>query len=98
MLIAGKLNERNGTKNIILEKAKVVNPAKFGTNFSGVTFKINGVHSEEEVLKLKETIKSNPGDTPVRIIMESSGDNHVMNLEHKVEMNGDIERCIDRFS
>ncbi|WKZ31060.1 MAG: DNA polymerase III subunit alpha [Candidatus Dojkabacteria bacterium] len=98
MLFAGRLNDRDGDKSFMLEKAKVVNAAAHGTNFSGVTFKINGVHTEDDVVELKKFIKDHPGNVPVRIIMVNDGESHVMNLENKIAVNDEAKQLISRFS
>lgn len=98
MLFAGRLNDRDGNKSFVLEKAKVVNPAQHGTNFSGVTFKINGVHTEEDVVQLKRFIKEHPGDVPVRIVMVSDGQSHILNIQQKISMDDEAKTYISRFS
>lgn len=98
MLFAAKINDRDGDKSFILEKAKVVNPALHGTNFSGITFKIKGVHTEEDVIELKKFIKDHPGEVPVRIIMQDEGTSHTMNLEHRINLSEEAKLYITRFS
>ena len=98
-LFAGRLNDRDGEMSFILEKAKVIDPDKFASNFTGVTLKINGVHSLDEVEELKQFIKDNPGNTEVRVILTDGIREKCINLSSKVQSDlPQFEKYMERFS
>ncbi|MCB9790590.1 DNA polymerase III subunit alpha [Candidatus Nomurabacteria bacterium] len=99
MLFAGRLNERNKEISFVLEKAKLIDPKKFGSNFSGVTFKVRDANNADEIVELKECIKKNPGETSVRIIIADldNGDREMI-LNYKIALNDTTRAMIERFS
>lgn len=99
MLFVGRLNERNREISFVLEKARSVDPKKFGSNFSGVTFKVRDADDTEEIARLKECIKNNPGETSVRIVIadQENGDREMI-LSYKIVLNESTRAMIERFS
>lgn len=98
MLLAGRINEREeGNKSFILEKAKVVDPEKFGSNFSGITFNIREHHTQEEIAELKKHIMKNGGDTPVRIVIIEKGSSKVIPLSQMLSKNDVTEKFMKKF-
>ncbi|GAB4158211.1 MAG: DNA polymerase III subunit alpha [Candidatus Dojkabacteria bacterium] len=97
MLIAGKLNDRNGDKSFVVEKAKIVDPSKFGSNFKGITFKVRDSHSPEELQELKAYIMQNNGDTDVRIVIIEEGGTKLIPLTQKVFMNEQTKEYLKKF-
>jgi DNA polymerase III subunit alpha len=94
----GRVNKKDDFYSIILVKMKEINLQKYGDHFEGITFKINDVHNGDDLKELKENIKKNPGDCPVRIIVHKKGDKKDMVLKHKVEKTPEILACIKKFS
>lgn len=70
MLIVGRINERDGEKSILIQKAKYVDERKHSSKFDGVTFKISPTHTKEEVTNLKQFIQNSNGDTAVKIVVD----------------------------
>ncbi len=93
----GRVNRKDDFYSIILTKMKEIDLAKYGDDFDGITFKISDRHNGEDLKKLKEKIKANPGENPVRIVISRKNDKKKMNLKHKVEKNPEILECIKKF-
>lgn len=99
MLFAIRINKRDKDKSYVLEKAKTVDQDKFGSNFTGITFKVNGIHSEEDIIELKKYIKSNPGDTQVRIILhDDDGGEKIIKIEQGIISSPMTEKYLEKFS
>ena len=98
MGFAGRINKKDDFYSIILVKMKEINLKKYGDNFEGITFKVNDVHDSKDLKKLREKIKSNPGDCPVRIIIHKKDDKKTMVLKHKVKQCPEILECMKKFS
>lgn len=98
LLIAGKLNDRNGEKSFIIEKAKVIDPERFGSNFKGHTFKVRDEHSQDEILELRNFIKENPGNDDVRIILYEEGGERIIPIKTGIRINDKAEALLERFS
>ncbi|MCD4756418.1 DNA polymerase III subunit alpha [bacterium] len=97
MLLVGRVNDRNGEKGVILEKAKYINEEKFGSNFEGVIFRIRGSHSAEVIKALKKYISTSEGDTAVKIILNTDGETTTKVLEKKIAMNSETKRWLRKF-
>lgn len=97
MLIAGRINVRDGEKSIILEKAKYIDEEKFGSNFDGVVFRIRPSHSAENIKALKEYIANSKGDVPVKIILNDGEKNVTKVLDKTISMNSETKRWLRRF-
>ncbi len=93
MLIAGRLNIREGEKSILVEKAKYVDEEKHSSKFDGITFRISPDHSQEEISELKMFIENSNGDTPVRIMV----DNKKVLLNKKILLDEECQKWIRRF-
>ncbi len=98
MLIAGRINERDGERSVVLEKAKYIDLTKFSENFDGIVFKLKDSQSEDDLAELREFIKDNPGDTPVKILMKVDGELKSILLKHKISLEGKASEYIQRFS
>ncbi|MCD4811787.1 DNA polymerase III subunit alpha [bacterium] len=97
MLLAGRVNDRDGEKGIILEKAKYIDEEKFGSNFEGVIFRIRPSHSAGEIKKLKEYIKKSEGDVAVKIILNTGNKTTTKVLEKTISMDSETKRWLRKF-
>lgn len=97
MLIAGRLNVRDGEKSIIVEKAKYIDESKYSSEFKGVVFRITPIHTEEEIKELKEFISRSEGDIPVKIVVNNGETKKTVILEKKIMMNEETKKWIKRF-
>lgn len=97
ILIAGRINVRDGEKSIIVEKAKYIDEEKCKSSFEGITFRIRPVHSEEEVAELKAFIAKSEGDIPVRIIIDDGEKKKTAMLSKKIGMNEETKRWLRKF-
>lgn len=98
ILFAGRINIRDEEKTLIGEKGKALDPAKCASTFEGVTFRINELNTEEEIMSLKQAIRNNPGDLPVKVITYQDSARKVMILNNKIAVTDEIKVYIDRFS
>jgi len=97
MLIAGRLNVRDGQKSIVVQRAKYINADKHSSKFDGVTFRITPLHSEEEIAALKKYIQKSDGDTPVRIVVNDGNSNKNVVLKKKITMNQETKKWLKKF-
>jgi DNA polymerase III subunit alpha len=98
MLLAGKINEReNGDKSFVLEKAKTVDPTKFGSNFEGITFKVRDSHTPDQIKELKQYIIKNGGDKNVRILVNEEGSTKIVTLTQKISLNDQTNEYLKIF-
>jgi DNA polymerase-3 subunit alpha len=97
MLIAGRINVRDGQKSVIVQKAKYVDQEKHSSKFDGVTFRINPIHTQEEISSLKEYIKNSVGDTPVKIIVNDGETNNTVILNKTIAMNQETKKWLRKF-
>lgn len=97
MLIAGRMNVRDGEKSIILQKAKYIDTKKHSSKFDGVVFRIRNSHSEEEIAELKKYIQSSNGSTPVKIIVKNNGKRKSVVLKKQIDMNEKTKKWLRRF-
>ncbi len=97
-LIAGKINIREEEKSIVLERMQYIDESKHSDSFQGVTFKINGNHSGEELDHLKKFIKENPGEVPVKILMKNEDGLKTVLLKHKIAINPQVKELLEKFS
>lgn len=97
MLIAGRLNVRDGQKSIIVQKAKYIDAKKHSSKFDGVTFRITPMHSEEEVAELKKYIQESNGDTPVKIVVNDGRANKNVVIKKKIAMNQETKKWLRKF-
>lgn len=99
VLFAGKLNERDGQKSFAVEKAKLIDPDKHGTNFEGITFNVKEDHTVEDINELKSYIRSHPGEIQVKIVIhDTDGTEKSLFLNNSVEMSNETEKYLKRFS
>jgi len=97
ILIAGRLNIRDGEKSIVVEKAKYVDESKHTSKFEGVTFKISPDNSQDEIGELKAFIENSSGDTQVRIIVDDGMSSKKVLLNKKVLVDEVCEKWLRRF-
>jgi len=97
MLLAGRINVRDGQKSIIVQKAKYVDQKKHSSNFDGITFRINPIHTQEEVASLKKYIKNSTGQTPVKIIVNDGETNNTVILSKTIAMNQETKKWLRKF-
>ncbi len=99
VLFAGKINERDGQKSFIIEKAKHIDPEKHGTNFNGVIFNVQDTHTVKEIDDLKRFIRDNPGDIPVKIVIhDSDGSEKSIFLNNSITQNPATDEYLKKFS
>jgi DNA polymerase III subunit alpha len=97
ILVAGRINIKDGERSIVMEKAKYVDETKHADNFEGVTFRIRPQHTEEEIKKLKEYISMSEGEIPVKIIVNNGGKNKSVILEKRISMDSETKRWLRKF-
>jgi len=97
MLIAGRINVRDGQKSIIVQKAKYVDQKKHSSHFDGITFRITPLHTKEEIAALKEYIKDSVGDTPVKIVVNDGESNSTVVLKKKIAKNQETKKWLRKF-
>ena len=97
MLVAGRLNIREGEKSIMVEKAMLVDEERFSSKFDGVTFRIKPSHTEEEIKELKQFIKESNGNTPVKIMVNDGDKIKTVILGKKIDMNADTKKWLRKF-
>ncbi len=96
-LLVGKMNVRNGEKSIVVEKIKIIDPAKHNAVFEGITFRITPEHSVEQVTQLKKYIASSKGDSFVRIIVNDGTKNSIVKLKKTINNDSDTKHWMDIF-
>lgn len=97
ILIAGRLNVRDGEKSVVVEKAKYIDETKHTSKFEGVTFKITAMHGEEEIAELKAFIENSQGDTAVRIIVNDGIESKKVVLNKKIMNDEECQKWMRRF-
>ena len=97
ILIAGRLNVRDGEKSVVVEKAKYIDETKHTSKFEGVTFKITAMHGEEEIAELKAFIENSQGDTTVRIIVNDGIESKKVVLNKKIMNDEECQKWMRRF-
>ena len=97
MLIAGRINVKEGEKSIIVEKGKYIDEAKCSSKFDGVTFRIRPTHTQEEIADLKAFIAQSQGDVPVKIIVDDGEGKKTVLLNKKIEMNEETKKWLRKF-
>ena len=97
ILIAGRLNVRDGEKSVVVEKAKYIDETKHTSKFEGVTFKITAMHGEEEIAELKTFIENSQGDTAVRIIVNDGIESKKVVLSKKIMNDEECQKWMRRF-
>jgi DNA polymerase III subunit alpha len=97
MLLAGKINVKEGDKSIIVEKAKYIDEAKCKSEFEGITFRIKPTHTEEEIAQLKSFIANSEGDLAVKIIVDNGESKKTVMLSKKIPMNEETKKWLRKF-
>ena len=97
MLVAGRINEKDGDKSLVVEKTKIIDVEKFGSEFDGVIFRIRPSHAPGEVKQLKEFIKNSEGDVPVKIIVNDGDSVKTVVLDKTIAMTGETKKWLRKF-
>ena len=97
ILIAGRINVKDGEKSIVIEKAKYIDEEKCKSSFDGITFRIRPIHSEAEIAELKSFISQSDGDVPVRIIIDDGEKKKTAVLAKKISMNEETKKWLRKF-
>jgi len=97
ILIAAKINVRDGDKSLVVEKARYVEEDKRTASFDGVTFRIKPIHTEEEIAALKKYISGSKGDTAVRIIINDGKNKKTVLLKKGIEVNSETKKWLKKF-
>ena len=87
---SGRVNELNFIKYI--------DESKHSDNFTGVIFRIKDKHTEEEIADLKSFIRTNGGDTPVKILMDTDGELKSITLDNTITVNSEAKKLLNRFA
>ncbi|KKR06078.1 MAG: polymerase III alpha subunit protein [candidate division WS6 bacterium GW2011_GWF2_39_15] len=98
ILIAARISERDEGKSVILEKAKYVDQDKFASDFKGVIFKITKKNTKKQIAQLKEYIKTNAGDTAVRILIQEGKDMKTVEIKNKITLDQKGRELMNIFS
>ncbi|MDD4382138.1 MAG: DNA polymerase III subunit alpha [Candidatus Dojkabacteria bacterium] len=97
MLVAAKINVRDGQKSFLIEKLKFIDEKKYASTFDGITFRIKPIHTEEEIAQLKEYISKSKGDSQVRIIINNGKIKKSVLLKKKIENNAETKKWLKKF-
>lgn len=97
MLILGRINERDGEKSVVVQKAKYVDERKHSSKFDGVTFKITIGHTEDEVSALKQFIQKSIGDTAVKIIVDDGITSNAVILNKTILVDEECQKWLRVF-
>lgn len=97
MLIAGRINVKDGEKSIIVEKAKYIDEVKCSSKFDGITFRIRPIHTPDEIAELKAFIAKSEGDVPVKIIVDDGESKKTVLLAKKIAMNEETKKWLRKF-
>ncbi len=97
ILIAAKINVRDGDKSLVVEKAKYVEEDKRTASFDGITFRIKPIHTEEEIASLKRYISESKGNTAVRIIINDGKNKKTVLLKKGIEVNSETKKWLKKF-
>ncbi|MCK9368448.1 DNA polymerase III subunit alpha [Candidatus Dojkabacteria bacterium] len=97
MLIAGRVNIRDGQISIIYQKGMYIDENKFCTEFDGIIFKITKKHTQKQITQLKKFIKENPGETQVKVIVTEKGGNKTISLRNGIVSNDETKKYIELF-
>ena len=97
ILIAGRINVKDGDKSIIVEKAKYIDEAKCSSKFDGIIFRIRPIHTEAEVAELKQFIANSTGDVPVKIVVDDGEHKKTVLLNKTIAMNDETKKWLRKF-
>jgi DNA polymerase-3 subunit alpha len=97
ILIAGRINVKDGDKSIIVEKAKYVDETKCCSEFTGITFRIRPIHTEEEIAALKSFIAQSEGEFPVKIIVDDGTKKKHVLLKKTIAMSDETKKWLRKF-
>jgi DNA polymerase-3 subunit alpha len=97
ILIAGRINEKDGEKSIIIEKAKYLDEEKYTSKFDGITFRIRPIHTEEEISNLKKFIASSSGDLKVKIVVDDGEKKKTVLLTKTIGMSEETKKWLRKF-
>jgi DNA polymerase-3 subunit alpha len=97
ILIAGRINVKDGEKSVIIEKAKYLDEAKCCSEFKGVTFRIRPLHTPEEIAELKAFIAKSQGDFPVKIIVDDGENKKTVLLNKTIAMDEEAKKWLRKF-
>lgn len=98
ILMAARVSEREGAKSVIIEKAKHVDQDKFASNFKGVIFKITKKHTKKQIELLKTYLKDNPGDLPVKILVQEKDQLKTIDIKNKIALTPEGRELQQAFS
>lgn len=98
LLLAGRVSFRNEQFAIIYQKAMYIDEEKFSSKFDGIILKITKNHKQKEINELKEYIRQNPGDTPVKIIVTQKGQANTIELKNGINITDKGKEYIELFS
>lgn len=97
LLVLGRINERDGEKSIVIQKAKYVDERKHSSKFDGVTFKITTEHTENEVSALKEFIQRSNGNTAVKIVVDDGITSNAVILNKTIFLDEECQKWLRVF-
>lgn len=98
ILIAARVSDRDDSKSVLIEKAKKVDQERFSSDFSGVIFKISKKHTKKQIQELKDHIKSEKGDLPVKILIQEKEGLRTIDIQNTIAMNAKTRELQHIFS
>ncbi len=97
VLIAGRLSERDGAYAVVFEKSMYIDEQKHASEFDGIILRISKGQDKKEISKLKEYISTHPGDRAVKLIIEGTKDNQIMDIKQRIEITEEFHQLASKF-
>lgn len=97
LIIIGKVNVRDGERSVICNSIKEVDLDSAVKSSEGVHIKIPTNANKDQIKKLKKTIKSNKGETPVTIHIPKEGKVKRVKLKSGIELTNEVREIIKPF-
>jgi len=98
VLIAGRLSERDGAYSVVFEKSMYIDEEKYASKFNGIILRISKDRKRKELDRLKKYIKDNPGDKPVKLIIEKTNENNIMDLKKGITITEEFTEISQPFT
>ncbi len=97
ILFVGKVNVREGDKSIICDSIKLIDMAQADKAASNVVLKIPTNANKDQMAKLKQVLKDNPGEIAVIIQIPKGEEMQTMQLKNGIIMNDTVKEAIAPF-
>ncbi|MBN2100405.1 DNA polymerase III subunit alpha [Candidatus Dojkabacteria bacterium] len=96
-IFIGKVNVRDGTRSIICDSLRVIDLDKATKSSDGLSLRIPTNANKDDIKRLKQALKENPGDTPVMISIPDGDDVKTMQLKRGIELTDEVKEIIEPF-